>query len=89
MKVASSQSPLYNLKVGSIFLCLFLYILLEYSRSSDCEVELCIDTVGSASDFPDKRNKMIKRNLFRLVCVKVNEVLKDSNDSKTHCRSNA
>lgn len=58
-----------------MFCSLYLFFLFcENILGFLTEVELrtCMVTVPMIS--PNKRNKMIKRNMFRLVCAKVNDV---------------
>jgi hypothetical protein len=75
MKVASNQSPSYSMKAAGCVLfpvpiLLFCGNILGFLT----EIELCTCMVTVPMISPNKRNKMIKRNMFRLVCVKVNEV---------------
>jgi len=75
MKVALNQSPLYSAKVAGCFLfpvpfLLFCGNILGFLA----EIELCTCMVTLPMISPNKINKMIKRNMFRLVCAKVNEV---------------
>lgn len=75
MKVASNQLPLYSVKVvGSILFPVPFFLCCGDILGFLIEIELCTYMVTAPMIPPNKRNKMIKRNMFRLVCAKVNEV---------------